>query len=71
MDLMNSEKRMTIKDTDESRQREIFQLLVTLQDQGLAVRQSREQVAKEASITVEEVQAIERIGLEQNWPPLD
>ena len=68
---MTAERRPTIGDTDESRQREIFELLVTLQDKGLAVRESREQVAKKASITVEEVQAIERIGLEQNWPPLD
>ena len=68
---MSSEIRMTTDITDESRQKAIFQLLVTLQDQGLDVRESREQVAKEASITIEEVQAIERLGLEHNWPPLD
>ncbi len=68
---MSSEDDPTTETADESRQRAIFQLLVSLQDQGLDVRRSREQVAKEASISVEEVQEIERLGLEQEWPPLD
>ena len=57
--------------TDDSRERAVFHRLVTLQDEGLSVPRSREQVAEEQSITVEEVRQIEQLGLSQNWPPLD
>jgi hypothetical protein len=68
---MDTENESTLDVTDESRLRAIFLSLVTLQDQGIDVRRSRQRVAEEASITVEEVQTIERMGIEQGWPPLD
>ena len=60
-----------LQNLDESRQREIFQLLVELQDQGLDVRQSREKIAAQECITVEQVVEIEKAGLIHTWPPLD
>ena len=68
---MSSQERVITEKMDDARERAIFQLIVTLQDQGLDVRRSREQVAKQESITVEEVQQIERLGLANNWPPLE
>ena len=56
---------------DESRQREIFNLIVMLQDQGMDVRSSREQIAKQESISIETVVEIEQVGLENHWPPLE
>lgn len=56
---------------DESRQREIFNLLVMLQDQGTDVRRSREMIAKQESISIEAVVEIEKLGLEHHWPPLE
>jgi hypothetical protein len=56
---------------DEIRQREIFNLIVTLQDQGMDVRSSREQVAKQENISIETVVEIEQLGLENHWPPLE
>ena len=56
---------------DETRQREIFNLIVMLQDQGMDVRSSREQIAKQESISIETVVEIEKLGLENHWPPLE
>lgn len=56
---------------DEARQKQIFQLLVELQDQGLTVQESRRRIAEQESITIEQVQEIEQAGLRHVWPPLD
>ena len=56
---------------DETRQREIFNLIVMLQDQGMDVRSSREQIAKQEGISIETVVEIEQLGLENHWPPLE
>ena len=60
-----------IDEIDEARQKEIFQLLVELQDQGLNVRESRERIAEQEAITVDQVVEIEKAGLTHTWPPLD
>jgi hypothetical protein len=60
-----------LDDIDESRQRAIFLRLVELQDQGLDVQQSRERIAEEETLTIDQVREIERAGLTHVWPPLD
>ncbi|MDZ4781180.1 MAG: hypothetical protein SGJ19_13080 [Planctomycetia bacterium] len=56
---------------DESTRREAFLSLVSLQDGGVAVITSREQVAASYQISVSLVQLIEREGLRKQWPPLN
>ncbi len=56
---------------DETYQKAIFELLVKLQDEGLNVHQSREQVATMEELSIEQIKEIERAGLIHNWPPLD
>lgn len=56
--------------TDESQQREIFLELVTAQDSGQSVEQSRRQVAERYGISVSELLMIEKDGLSYQWPPL-
>jgi hypothetical protein len=60
-----------LDDIDESRQRAIFLRLVELQDQGLDVQQSRERIAEDEELTIDQVREIERAGLTHVWPPLD
>jgi hypothetical protein len=54
----------------ESRRRAIFATLVHSQDQGAPVRQSRRLAAVSYDITLTDVLAIEREGLDHCWPPL-
>jgi hypothetical protein len=54
-----------------ARQREIFRELVSCQDAGMTVEQSRSQMATYFSITVQTIEEIEAIGLSKSWPPLD
>jgi len=54
----------------ESRRREIFAALVAAQDAGAPVTRSRSEVADQFDLTREEVVAIEREGLDNDWPPL-
>lgn len=60
---------MTPDLTDDAR-RAIFAALVTAQDEGQSVAASREKVAAEFGVSVQQVQAIEREGLDAMWPPL-
>jgi len=57
-------------DTSDDRRRAIFADLVSAQDEGHSVPASRELVAGRYGVSVEEVQAIEREGLDNGWPPL-
>lgn len=54
----------------EDRRREIFAALVATQDRGVAVVQSRTEVADRFGISRETVAAIEREGMDKEWPPL-
>jgi len=56
--------------TSEARQKEIFLRLVETQDGGVSVVESRQQMAQEFSLTVDEVVTIERQGIDSRWPPL-
>jgi hypothetical protein len=54
----------------EDRRREIFLALVEAQDGGTAVAASRAATAERFGVTERQVLAIEREGLDSNWPPL-
>lgn len=54
----------------DDRRREIFAALVAAQDEGIPVARSRTQVADRFGITRETVAAIEREGMDNDWPPL-
>ena len=54
----------------DARRMEVFAALVAAQDQGASVRVSRHLMARRFEIPVEEVERIEREGLDQQWPPL-
>jgi hypothetical protein len=56
--------------SDEQRQ-EIFHAVVTAQDQGMDVSQSRQYVAQRFGVAEDQVKDIEREGLDKNWPPLE
>lgn len=60
---------MTPAPSDDLR-RTIFAALVAAQDEGHSVPASRELVAARFGVSVEQVQAIEREGLDRGWPPL-
>ena len=55
----------------EDRRRAVFAALVAAQDTGLSVTASRQKMAAEFGLGVEMVEAIERDGLQAQWPPLD
>jgi hypothetical protein len=50
--------------------RAIFLALVELQDAGASVQASRSGVALRFDVMQHQVEAIEREGLDHNWPPL-
>jgi hypothetical protein len=55
--------------SDEQR-RAIFLALVETQDGGTPVAASRDAVAERFRVTERQVRAIEREGIDGNWPPL-
>lgn len=58
-------KTLTIK-----QRKQIFQTLVETQDKGVSVPESKKQVAAQYHITREQLELIEKEGLEKDWPPL-
>lgn len=59
-----------IQSMPEETRKVIFLALVEAQDRKMSVSQSLEKVAKQFSITRQQVQAIEQEGLDNDWPPL-
>jgi hypothetical protein len=59
----------TLALSDEFR-RAVFRALVEAQDQGLGVGSSRPDVAHLYRVTDDVVRAVEREGLDAQWPPL-
>ncbi len=55
--------------TDEQRQA-VFLFLIEAQDAGASVAKSRNDAARQFSITEEQVKNIEREGIDAQWPPL-
>jgi hypothetical protein len=58
------------EDSLEERQKEIFRAFVDLKDKGYGTEWSRNKIANQFSISVSEVQHVEREGIANNWPPL-
>ena len=56
--------------SEESR-KEVFAALVEAQDKGFSVNDSRRVVAGYFSLTIKDVERVEREGLEKSWPPLE
>jgi DNA-directed RNA polymerase sigma subunit (sigma70/sigma32) len=54
----------------ESQRKEIFAALVEAQDQGIAVAQSRKEIAERFGVTENQVRQVEREGIDNDWPPL-
>jgi hypothetical protein len=54
----------------EEKHKEVFRALVELQDTGIATEPSRIRIADQFSISVTEVQHVEREGIAKKWPPL-
>jgi hypothetical protein len=50
--------------------RAIFRAIVEAQDAGMDVETSRAEAARRFEVTEAQVKAIEREGLEKEWPPL-
>lgn len=57
-------------DLPEDRRKELFHALVTLQDEGVGVAESRAFVAGQYGVEVAVVVAIEAEGSDAGWPPL-
>jgi hypothetical protein len=56
--------------TTVEQRRAIFRAVLDAQDAGVSVAQSRGDAARQFSVSVDEVKAIEEEGLERQWPPL-
>jgi hypothetical protein len=52
------------------RRRALFRAIVEAQDGGLSVAAARADVGSRFGVTETQVKAIEREGLEHQWPPL-
>jgi hypothetical protein len=51
--------------------KDIFAALVAAQDQEMPVAESRREIARRFGISDEVLRAIEREGLDNDWPPLE
>ena len=60
-----STKSLTVK-----QRKSIFHALVETQDRGLAVADSKKQVATEYHLSREQLDLIEKEGVDKDWPPL-
>jgi hypothetical protein len=55
----------------EDQRREIFANLVELQDNGATVADSLHEIVMQFELKPSQVKAIEREGIDNDWPPLD
>jgi hypothetical protein len=58
-------KTLTVK-----QRKSIFHALVETQDKGLNVAESKKQVADEYHLSREQLDLIEKEGVDKDWPPL-
>ena len=57
-------------DLAKARRRAIFAELVSTQDLGVDVAQSRAFVSAQHAVAIDEVKQVEREGIDKQWPPL-
>lgn len=60
-----STKTLTVK-----QRKSIFHALVETQDSGIAVPESKKKVAAKYRLSKEQLDLIEKEGLDKDWPPL-
>lgn len=58
------------QDVTSDRRKQIFLALVSSQDEGASVLDSRANIAAQFELAVDDVLAIERAGISEKWPPL-
>jgi hypothetical protein len=61
---------MTTKNLTVKQRKSIFHALVETQDSGVPVQESKKQVAAEYRLSREQLDLIEKEGLDKDWPPL-
>ena len=64
------EERFWFEQLPEQTRREIFAVLVEVQDQGMDVAESRKEVAARFGVSEQEIRNVEREGMDKDWPPL-
>jgi hypothetical protein len=57
-------------DLSVERRKEIFLSLVSTQDKGVTVLQSRMLISQQFNVSDAQVRQIEREGIDNEWPPL-
>lgn len=62
---------MAAKALTVQQRKSIFRTLVDTQDTGLPVVESKKQVAAQFHITKEQLDLIEKEGVDKDWPPFD
>jgi hypothetical protein len=61
---------MTTKKLTVKQRQSVFFALVETQDQGATVPESKKKVAAEYHLSPEQLDLIEKEGLDKDWPPL-
>jgi hypothetical protein len=61
---------MAAKALTVQQRKSIFHALVSVQDEGLPVQESKKQVASQYHISKEQLDLIEKEGVDKDWPPL-
>jgi hypothetical protein len=62
---------MSTKSLTVQQRKSIFLALVSAQDEKMSIPESKKTVAKEYEITKEQLDLIEKEGVDKEWPPLD
>ena len=70
MNIDTESRSMASKTLTVKQRKSIFHALVETQDKGVAVIESKKKVAAEYHITREQLDLIEKEGVEKDWPPL-
>lgn len=61
---------MTTKTLTVKQRKSIFHALVEVQDGGATVQESKKKVAAEYRLSREQLDLIEKEGVDKDWPPL-
>ena len=61
---------MTTKTLTVQQRKSIFHALVETQDTGIPVAESKKKVAAKFRLSREQLEMIEKEGLDKDWPPL-
>jgi len=61
---------MATKTLNVKQRKSIFHALVEIQDRGSTVAESKQKVAAEFALSREQLDLIEKEGVDKDWPPL-